>query len=131
MLRTDNLDGDRQADRRVHGGPTRAVLVYGADHYGPWAEEIGRELPYGSFGENFTVSGFDEATARLGDVYRVGPTVIQLTQHRGPCYKLQYRTEVPDMIDRVLENGRGGIYARVLEAGLVQVGDQVELLRRG
>jgi MOSC domain-containing protein YiiM len=131
MLAAGNLDGDRQADLRVHGGPDRAVLVYGAEHYAEWATELGRELPYGSFGENFTVTGWDNATANLGDIYQVGPAIIQLTQHRGPCYKLQYRTEVPDMIERVLASGRGGIYARVLQVGLVQVGDEVELLRRG
>ncbi len=131
MLRRGNLDGDRQADLRVHGGVERAVLIYGAGHYPLWLAELGRPLAYGSFGENFTISGFDEASANLGDIYSVGAAVIQLTEVRGPCYKLQYRTGVPDMIERVLANGRGGVYARVLQEGLVQVGDQVELLRRG
>ena len=129
MLRTANLDGDHQADLKVHGGPARAVLVYGAENYATWAEELGRELPYGSFGENFTIAGFDQATARTGDIYSVGPSIIQLTELRGPCYKLQYRTETPDMIERVLANGRSGIYARVLQEGRVRVGDAVELLR--
>ena len=130
MLRTTNLDGDRQADLRVHGGPTRALMLYGAENYEHWARELGRQLPYGSFGENFTIAGFDQSTASAGDIYSVGEAIIQLTELRGPCYKLQYRTETPDMIDRVLANGRSGIYARVLQEGLVQVGDAVTLLRR-
>ncbi len=131
-LRFANLDGDRQADLRVHGGPNRAVLIYGAGHYRLWAAELGRVLPFGSFGENFTVTGFDEEHAHLGDIYAVGgEAIVQLTQPRGPCYKLQYRTEVPDMIDRVLDNGRGGIYARVLQEGMVKVGDPLQLLVRG
>lgn len=131
MLRSTNLDGDGQSDLRVHGGPTRAVLIYGAGHYPLWTAELGKVLPYGSFGENFTVTGFDDEHANLGDIYAMGgEAIVQLTQARGPCYKLQYRTGVPDMIDRVLANGRGGIYARVLQEGMVMVGDQVQLLRR-
>src|SRR5581483_10380220 len=132
MLRAGNLHGDQQADLRVHGGPNRAVLIYSAGHYPLWTAELGRALPFGSFGENFTVTGFDESTANLGDIYAVGDeAIVQLTQLRGPCYKLQYRTGVPDMIDRVLANGRGGVYARVLQEGMVAVGDRVQLLRRG
>ena len=130
MLRRGNLDGDRQADLRVHGGPERALLLYGAGRYPLWAAELGREFEHGAFGENLTVDGFDEESACLGDVYRVGEATIQLSEVRGPCFKVQYRTGVPDMIERINANGRSGVYARVLEEGRLAAGDRVELLER-
>ena len=125
-----NLEGDRQADLRVHGGPERALLLYGAGQYPGWQAELGRPLAHGSFGENLTVEGFSEHEACLGDVYAVGDAVIQLSEVRGPCYKLQYRTQTPDMIRRVLESGHGGVYARVLAEGTLEAGDEVRLLER-
>lgn len=130
MLRRDNLEGDRQADPRVHGGPERAVMLYGAGRYPLWAAELEREFEYGAFGENLTVEGFDEETACLGDVYRVGEATIQLSEVRGPCFKVQYRTGVPDLIDRINSTGRSGVYARVLEEGDLQPGDPVDLVER-
>lgn len=130
MLRRANLDGDRQADSRVHGGPERAVLLYGAGRYALWAAELGRPLELGAFGENLTVDGFDEDTACLGDVYRVGEAAVQLSEVRGPCYKVQYRTGVPDLIDRINATGRSGVYARVIEEGRLRAGDGIELLDR-
>ncbi len=130
MLRRLNLDGDRQADGRVHGGPERALLLYSADHYPLWERELGRALPWGSFGENFTVEGLDEWSACLGDVLDIGEAQIQLSEVRGPCYKVAYRTGVPDMIQRIELNGRSGFYARVLREGVVQAGDEVRLVDR-
>lgn len=126
-----NLEGDRQADLRGHGGPERAVMLYAAEHYLDWRVELGRDLPPGAFGENLTVSGgLVESQACLGDVLRIGTAVVQLSEVRGPCYKLAYRLQQPDIIARVLETGRGGIYARVLQEGEVAPGDQVELIDR-
>ena len=127
----ENLEGDRQADERAHGGPERAVMLYAAEHYPRWCAELGRDLPYGGFGENFTVSGgMAEDEACIGDVLEVGTAVLQLCEVRGPCYKLAYRLQQPDIIARVLETGRGGIYARVLREGEVGAGDRVELVDR-
>jgi len=129
MLRRNNLDGDRQGDLRVHGGPNQAALMYSAGNYAKWQAE-GFDFEPGSFGENLTVSGLDETTVRLGDIYRIGPAVVQVTKARGPCYKLQYRTGVPDLIKRVLANGRSGWYVRVLEEGAVAAGQEIVLLHR-
>ena len=129
MLRTRNLDGDRQGDLKVHGGPNQAALLYSADNYAKWKAE-GFDFEPGSFGENLTVSGLDETTVCLGDIYRIGGAVVQVTKARGPCYKLQYRTGVPDLIKRVLANGRSGWYVRVLEEGPVAAGDEIFRLQR-
>jgi MOSC domain-containing protein YiiM len=123
------VDGDRQAALNVHGGPDQAALLYSADNYAKWKAE-GFEFEPGSFGENLTVSGLDETTVCLGDIYEIGGAVVQVTKARGPCYKLQYRTGVPDMIKRVLANGRSGWYVRVLEEGPIEAGQEVVLLKR-
>ena len=130
MLRSTNLDGDRQGDLRVHGGPDQAALLYSADNYARWRAE-GFDFEPGSFGENLTVSGLDETTVCRGDIYAIGDAVVvQVTRPRGPCYKLQYRTGVPDMIKRVLANGRSGWYVRVLKEGPVEAGQEIVLLKR-
>src|SRR5688500_18443752 len=89
MLRTLNLDGDRQADLTVHGGPTKAVYAYPSEHYEFWRAELpGMALPYGMFGENFTTAGLDEDGVRIGDRFRIGEAELTVTQPRMPCYKL-------------------------------------------
>jgi MOSC domain-containing protein YiiM len=131
MVHTTNLEGDRQADPRVHGGPEMAVLVYSADHYPVWREELGiPEMGPGGFAENFTISGHDEVSVYIGDVYRVGAATVQVSQPRGPCYKISYRWKRPDLLARCESNGRHGWYLRVLEEGSVEAGDPVELLDR-
>jgi len=126
-----NLDGDRQADPRVHGGPDMAVLAYSAEHYPLWREELGiAQIGPGGFAENFTISGQDELTVSIGDVYRVGGALVQVSQPRGPCYKISYRWKRPDLLGRCESNGRHGWYLRVLEEGPVEAGDAVDLLER-
>jgi len=126
-----NLEGDRQADPRVHGGPEMAVLCYSADHYPLWREELGiAEIGPGGFAENFTISGQDERTVCIGDVYAVGPALVQVSQPRGPCYKISYRWKRPDLLGRCESNGRHGWYLRVLEEGVVEAGMQVQLRER-
>jgi MOSC domain-containing protein YiiM len=129
MLRYTNVDGDRQADLRVHGSLDQAALMYSAGNYVKWAAD-GFHFEPGNFGENLTVSGLDETTVCAGDIYSVGAAVIQVTEVRGPCYKLQYRTGIPDMIRRVLANGRSGWYVRVLQEGLIEAGQEILLLKR-
>ena len=130
-LSATNLAGDRQADPRVHGGPDMAVLCYSADHYPAWREELGiPEMGPGGFGENFTIQGQDELSVCIGDVYRVGAAVVQVSQPRGPCYKISYRWKRPDLLPRVFANGRHGWYLRVLVEGMVEAGQQLTLTDR-
>ena len=131
LLTTTNLVGDRQADPRVHGGPEMAVLAYSADHYPAWREELGiPQMGPGGFAENFTISGHDELTVCIGDVYRVGEATVQVSQPRGPCYKISYRWKRPDLLKRCESSGRHGWYLRVLRPGLVEAGQAVKLTER-
>ena len=132
MVRRLNLDGDDQADRRVHGGLDMAVYAYPSEHYAFWERELDRQgYPHGQFGENLTVSGLSEETVRVGDTYRIGGALLQATQPRIPCYKLVIRMEQgPDFAARFQQSGRMGFYFRVLEEGEIGAGDAIELVDR-
>lgn len=126
-----NLDGDGQADLRVHGGPNRAALCYSADHYRRWTAELpDTDWRPGMFGENFTIAGLEEATVCMGDVYTIGAARVQVSQLRGPCFKLERCVGRSDMIERVLATGRCGWYVRVLTPGVVQADQTVVLESR-
>ena len=129
MLRTLNLDGDRQADLSVHGGPSKAVYAYPSEHYDYWRHELPEmELPWGVFGENFTTTGLFESELNIGDKFHVGSAVVMVTQPRLPCYKLGLRFGRSDMIKRFLGSERTGFYFAVLQEGEVGVGDPLELI---
>jgi MOSC domain-containing protein YiiM len=131
MLRTLNLDGDRQADLSVHGGPSKAVYVYPSEHYDYWKHELPEmELPWGMFGENFTTTGLFESELNIGDQFHIGSAVVMVTQPRLPCYKLGLRFGRSDMIKKFLGSERTGFYFAVLQEGEVGVGDQIELIER-
>jgi MOSC domain-containing protein YiiM len=131
QLRTLNLDGDRQADLTVHGGPFKAVYLYPAEHYDFWRNELpDMELPWGIFGENFTAEGFDEQTTNIGDTFRAGSALVRVTQPRLPCFKLGIRFGRSDILRRFLESGRTGFYLSVLEEGEVGAGDTLELVEK-
>lgn len=118
-----NVDGDRQADLRVHGGPDKAVYSYAAEDLAWWAAELGREpLPTGAFGENLTTAGLDLTAALVGEVWRVGSVVLQVTQPRIPCYKLAIRFDDPGMPRRFTAAARPGAYLRVLQEGELAAG---------
>jgi MOSC domain-containing protein YiiM len=126
-----NLDGDRQADLTVHGGPAKAVYAYPSEHYPFWRGELpGVELPWGMFGENFTTEGLLETAVNVGDRFRVGTAELQVTQPRMPCYKLGVKFGRADMLKRFLASGRTGFYFAVLREGEVGAGDDVELIAR-
>ncbi len=125
-----NLDGDRQADLRVHGGPHKAVYAYDLSGYAHWRGELGRQLPSGQFGETLTVEGLPETEVRLEDVYRVGSALLQVSQPRSPCFKLALHMERPDFPAAFLASGRTGFYLRVLEEGDVGAGDAIALVDR-
>jgi MOSC domain-containing protein YiiM len=130
-LRPHQLDGDEQADRRVHGGWDKAVYVYPSEHYAFWRIELpGLRLPYGSFGENFTTEGLDESTVYIGDRFSIGSAVVEVTQPRMPCYKLGVRFGRLDMPQRFHASGRCGFYLAVVAEGDVGAGDAWELIDR-
>lgn len=123
--------GDEQADRKNHGGPDKAVLVYSADHYADWHPEVFAEpLPFGAFGENLSVAGMQEADVAVGDVYRLGGAVVQVSQPRQPCWKQARRWGVRDLVVKINQTGRTGWYLRVIEEGHVQAGDSFALMDR-
>lgn len=131
QLRRLNLDGDRQADLKVHGGPEKAVYVYPSEHYEFWRRELpGTELPWGAFGENFTTEGLLEDATYIGDSFRVGGAVVTVTQPRMPCYKLGIKFGRNDIIKRFLASRRTGFYFSVAEEGEVCAGDSIEPLGR-
>ena len=125
-LRTQNLDGDRQADLTVHGGEYKAVYCYPIAHYEYWK----RELPMGMFGENFTIDGLVEDEAHLGDRFSVGSAEVVVTQPRLPCYKLGVRFGADDMVRRFLASGRTGFYLAVTREGEVGTGDAIKEISR-
>jgi MOSC domain-containing protein YiiM len=130
-LRTLNLDGDRQADLTVHGGAYKAVYCYPLEHYEYWKKELpGRDLPMGTFGENFTTEGLLENSVYLGDRFSVGSGEVVVTQPRLPCYKLGVRFQSDDMVKRFLASGRGGFYVAVVREGEVEAGDEIKVLSR-
>jgi MOSC domain-containing protein YiiM len=130
-VRSLNLDGDRQADLSVHGGPTKAVYVYPTEHYEYWRQELpGVDLPPGSFGENLTTEGLRETEVRIGDRFRVGSAVLSVTEPRMPCSKLAVKFERDDMVKRFLASERTGFYFAVVEEGEVAAGDPIEALER-
>ena len=122
-----NLDGDRQADLRVHGGPDKAVYAYPAEHYGFWRDQLpGIPLPWGAFGENLSIEGLSEQKVRIGDRLRIGSAELQVTQPRMPCFKLNARFQRPDMVKRFVAAGRPGFYLAVIKEGELEAGDSIE-----
>jgi len=123
-VRRLNLDGDRQADLSVHGGPDKAVYGYPAEHYPFWRGEYpDHDLTWAAFGENLTTEGWLEDDVYIGDRFRIGTAEVVVTQPRMPCFKLGIRFGRDDVIPKFLESGRPGFYFRVLQEGDVAAGD--------
>jgi MOSC domain-containing protein YiiM len=130
-IRKLNLAGDQQADLTVHGGADKAVYAYPAEHYEYWQKQLSEvSLSWGAFGENLTTTGLGEDTLYIGDLLRVGSAVLQVTQPRMPCYKLELRFNRDDMIKRFLSSGRSGFYLSVIKTGELSAGSRVEILKR-
>jgi MOSC domain-containing protein YiiM len=132
ILRLDwlNLEGDRQADLRVHGGRDKAVYAYPSEHVMRWNAELTPETPYGPgrFGENLTTRGWLEDAVHIGDIWAWGDALLQVSEPRHPCFKLGMRTGRRDVIKRMEANGRSGWYLRVLQPGLVPVAGPITVV---
>jgi MOSC domain-containing protein YiiM/NAD(P)H-flavin reductase len=127
-----NVDGDEQADRLAHGGEHRAVFVYQIEAYRYWEKHLGREdFTYGQFGENFTVEGLADEEVCVGDRYRIGTALFEVTQPRVTCYRVGIRMNEPRMPSLLVSHRRPGFYMRVLEEGVVEAGQAIVKMRSG
>jgi MOSC domain-containing protein YiiM len=116
-----HVAGDEQHHKKFHGGVHRPVLMYAAAHYATWKAELGYDLPYGSFAENFTVEGMDEDTVCIGDVFQVGEgLVLQVSQPRQPCEQIYKALSIEDIVKRIKASHRSGWYLRVLQEGYAE-----------
>ncbi|TVT51302.1 MAG: MOSC domain-containing protein [Denitromonas halophila] len=129
----EGLVGDKQADRRYHGGPDKAVHLYPADHYARLVAAfpaLAGQVGPGTLGENLSVAGMDETQVCLGDVFVLGACRLQITQSRRPCWKIDHRLGVSGASRRVADEGITGWYFRVLDEGLIAPGDDMMLVER-
>lgn len=129
-VRAVNLSGDEQADRRVHGGVHKAVYAYAAEDYAWWSDRLGIEIAPATFGENLTVAGFDLREAWVGERWRIGTCLLEVSEPRMPCFKLGMRMGTADFVELFGIVGRHGTYLRIIEEGTVEAGDPVEVVSR-
>lgn len=129
-LSARGFEGDDVADKKHHGGPDRAVCLYPAEHYIQWEQELGKPLPTAAFGENLTVTNMLEADICIGDIYKIGDAVIQVTQGRVPCSTIDKYAEANILLKRLIETGYTGFLARVLEEGTICADSTIELVEK-
>jgi MOSC domain-containing protein YiiM len=129
-VRGVNVDGDDQADRRVHGGPDKAVYAYAAEDAAWWAEQLGRDLGPAPFGENLTTSGLDVSEARIGERWLVGTALLEVRQSRTPCYKLGLRMGDPAFVKAFAQATRPGAYLGIVREGELAAGDPIDVVHR-
>jgi MOSC domain-containing protein YiiM len=129
-VRGVNVEGDEQADRSVHGGPDKALYAYAREDTDWWEGELRRELPHGVFGENLTLRGVDVTGARIGERWRIGSVLLEVSEPRFPCWKLGARFGDPRMLKRFAAARRPGAYLRIIEEGELAAGDAVEIVER-
>jgi MOSC domain-containing protein YiiM len=125
-----NLEGDGQADLEFHGGVDKALCVYCEEHYVHWEQVMDRKLDYGAFGENLTVRGLLETEVCIGDTYRLGEAIVQVTQPRQPCHKLAKRHDITDLSLQVQLTGYSGYYFRVLQEGILPENPSIQLIAK-
>ena len=125
--RDDHLEGDHQADRRVHGGGVKAVYAYAREDYSWWEAELGRELAPGTFGENITTEGLAVSGAEPGERWRIGSVVLEVTEPRLPCFKLGVKMDSLRFIRQFAAAERPGTYLRIVEQGELRAGDAIEV----
>ena len=125
------LEGDDQANKKLHGGIYKAICVYPSEHYDLWKEELGKpDLSFGDFGENLTTVGLMEGDICLGDRLRIGSVEIVVTQPREPCITLNARLDTKDLSARIRKSGRSGFYCSVEREGTIENGDSIEYISR-
>ena len=125
------LEGDDQANKKLHGGIYKAICVYPSEHYDLWKEELGKpDLSFGDFGENLTTSGLMEGDIFLGDRLRIGSVEIVVTHPREPCITLNARLDTKDLSARICKSGRSGFYFSVMKEGIIKNGDSIEYINR-
>ncbi|UII80472.1 MOSC domain-containing protein [Flagellimonas sp. CMM7] len=130
LLEGESVAGDTISDRKVHGGIFKACYLFSADHYSYWKEKYPElDWNWGMFGENLTIEGLDESKIRIGNVYKIGNALVQVTQPREPCFKLGIRFETQEILKQFIDHGFPGTYVRVLEVGEVKTGDTLELVK--
>ena len=128
----NNLKDDLQADLKNHGGEHKAVYAFSADHYAYWSNVLqNSDLKSGTFGENLTISGFDESTLHIGDQLSIGQCILEITQPRVPCFKLGIAVKNKNMPRLFIENFATGAYLRVIQEGFIETGNKVELIKEG
>ena len=126
FLDKEDVKGDHVIDRRYHGGLDKACYLYTAEHYPFWKEKYpDLDWNYGMFGENLTVLGLDERLINIGDIYKIGEAVVQVSQPRMPCFKLGVRFGTQTILTQFIEALKPGVYLRVLQAGNVTIGDKL------
>lgn len=129
FLGKEDVKHDNVMDRRYHGGIDKACYLYSANHYKYWQDLYpDLEMPWGMFGENLTIEGLDEKDINIGATYKIGKAVVQVTQPRQPCFKLQFRFENDNIVRQFIDAGFSGVYVRILDSGHVNLGDTVELI---
>jgi MOSC domain-containing protein YiiM len=129
-LHAEGVHGDEVADLVHHGGPDKAVCVYSLAHYPHWEQVLGRKMAYGAFGENFTVGGLLEEDVCIGDTFRAGSALVQISQPRIPCWKLAMKWGLESLPRLAATSGKTGFYFRVLEPGTAQAGDRLIRVKR-
>jgi MOSC domain-containing protein YiiM len=129
-VRGVNVEGDDQADRNAHGGPVRAVYAYAAEDYAWWSSELARDIVPGTFGENLTTRGVDVSGALIGERWRVGTTLLQVTSPRVPCFKLAMVMDDAHFVKRFAKALRPGAYLSIVEEGDVAADDRIEVVHR-
>jgi MOSC domain-containing protein YiiM len=126
-----DVTADVVIDRRYHGGADKVCYLYSSDHYPFWKEKYPKlDWNWGMFGENLSIAGLDETSIHIGDIYKLGSTLVQITQPRQPCFKLGIRLKNPMAVKQFVAAEKPGAYIRVLEAGSVSVNDAMELIER-
>ncbi len=126
-----HLEDDGQGNLKVHGGVDKAVYAYAVEHYAHWQQELGTAFPAGQFGENLTTEGLLEDSVSIGDIYRFGGAVLQVSEPREPCSTLAFRMQDLTFPKRFLRSRRVGFYLRVLETGSLAAGDRIQLIDKG
>lgn len=131
VLGIEDVENDDVIDRKYHGGIDKACYLYSADHYTYWQKlypEV--EMLWGLFGENLTVEGLHESEVNIGNIYKIGETVVQATQPRQPCFKIEFRIPDKQIVRKFVDSGFPGVYVRVLEKGSIKTGDTMELIEK-